>query len=285
MIKLEFSKVCTGGNDFVVVDNRKKILDVDHQSDLVEMLCARKYAIGADGVCFIELSEQADYQVRCFSNNGTETEFNTNGLRASSRVANEKEMAGNSHTIKTSVGIFKSEVSEKIVSIEVPQPKEIDIKHELEIPHNFESKIVHLSYVDAGFNHIVFRVEKTATFDSRGIGAILSNHTKYQPSGIDVSFYDVIDNHNLNISTYEVGVGGVVNSSGNGAVSAFLVAELKKEVASPLIVHAWGGLLKVSRKDISVIVEGEARIAYSGYITSDMLNFDIDKIRKKGFLL
>jgi diaminopimelate epimerase len=285
MIKLEFYKVCTGGNDFIIVDNRKKILDLDHQSYLVEMLCARKYAIGADGVCFIELSENADYYVRSFSNNGTEIPFNSNGIRACARVANEKDIAGNSHKVETISGLFKSDVSDKIVSVEVPTPKEIDIKHEMEIPHNFESKVVNVSYVDAGFNHIVFRVEKITTFDSRGIGSILSNHTKYQPNGIDVSFYDLIDNHNINISTYEIGVGGVVNSSGNGAVSAFLVAELKKEISSPLIVHTWGGLLKVSRKENTVVVEGEARIAYSGYITSDMLNFDIDKIRKKGFFI
>jgi diaminopimelate epimerase len=285
MIKLEFFKICTGGNDFVVIDNRKKIFNIDHQNNLVEMLCARRYAVGADGACFIEDSESADYMVRFFSSDGTETDFSVNGTRSAVRVASEKDIAGSTQRVETKAGIVKSELSDEIVSVYLPVPKHLDIKHEIEIPHNFESKLIEVSYVDFGFNHIVLKVEKVATFDVKGIGALLSNHIKYQPNGIDVTFYDLIDGHNMNVVTYEVGVGGLVNSSGNGVVSAFAVADAKKEITPPMIAHTWGGLMKVSKKDSSIIAEGEARLAYSGFLTADMLNFDIEKARKKHAIL
>ena len=268
MIKLEFFKICTSGNDFIVIDNRKKIFNIDHQDNLVEMLCARHYAIGADGACFIEESETADYSVRFFAKDGTESDFNVNGARSAVRVASEKNIAGNTHYMETKAGIVK-----------------IEIKHELEIPHNFESKIVEVSYVDFGFKHIVLKVEKVATFDVRNIGTLLSNHMKYQPSGIDVTFYDLIDGHNIDLVTYEIGAGGLVNASGNGVVSAFVVADAKREINSPMIAHTWGGLMKVTRKAASIVVEGEARVAYTGFLTADMLNFDIEKARKKHVLL
>ncbi|MEI6093006.1 MAG: diaminopimelate epimerase [bacterium] len=285
MIKLEFFKVCTSGNDFIVIDNRKKIFNIDHQENLVEMLCARHYAIGANGACFIEESETGDYMVRFFSSDGAESDFSVNGVRAAIRIASEKDIAGNTQYIETKAGMVKGEVAEEFISVEIPELKSLDIKYDIEIPHHFESKIVETSYVDSGFKHIVLKVEKTSTFDVKNIGSILSNHMKFQPGGVDVTFYDLIDGHNMNIVTYEVGVGGLVNASGNGTVSAFIVADSKKEINSPMIAHTWGGLLKVSKKGSTIVLEGEARIAYSGFLTADMLNFDIEKARKKHSLL
>lgn len=285
MVKLEFFKICTGGNDIIVIDNRKKIFNIDHQNNLVEMLCARRYAVGADGACFIEESESADYMVRFFYSDGTETDFSVNGMRSAVRVASEKDIAGSTQHVETKAGVVSCELSNEIVSVELPVLKQVEIKHELEVPHNFESKMIEVSYVDFGFNHIVLKVEKVATFDVKGIGTLLSNHIKYQPSGVDVTFYDVIDNHNINVVTYEIGSGGLVNSSGNGAVSAFAVADAKKEIASPMIAHSWGGLVKISRKGPSIVAEGEARLAFSGFLTADMLNFDIEKARKKHTVL
>ncbi len=281
MMKLEFYKICCAGNDLVVVDNRKKIFNAEYQDNLVEMLCTRNFAIGADGVCFLESSDVADYSVKFFSSNGVESDFSVNGIRAAMRFAGDKEIAGNTHKVETRAGVVKGEISDDLVGTQVPQIKKLDLKHELEIPHQFESRIVEVSYIDFGAKHMVFKIEKIATFDVKGIGAVLSGHTKYQPYGIDVSFYDIIDGHNINISTHEVGVGGVVHSSGNGAVACVAVAEARHEVSSPVIVHYWGGLSKVSRKDNELFVEGEARIAFTGFITSDMLNFDMDRIRKK----
>ncbi|MEI6079247.1 MAG: diaminopimelate epimerase [bacterium] len=281
MIKLEFFKVCAGGNDFVVIDNRKKIFNIDHQNNLVEMLCARHYAIGADGACFIEESESADYMVRFFSGDGTESDFSVNGARCAIRVASEKEIAGNKQSIETRAGVVNCEVSEELVSVGMPELKKLDIKHELEIPHNFESRLVEVSYVDFGFTHLVLKVEKVATFDVKSVGTLLSNHIKYQPNGIDITFYDLIDSHNVDLSTYEIGTGGLVNSSGNGVAAVFAVADAKKEINAPMIAHAWGGLMKVSRKGTSIVVEGEARVAYTGFLTAEMLNFDIEKARKR----
>jgi diaminopimelate epimerase len=281
MIKLEFYKICCAGNDFIVVDNRKKLFNAEYQENLVEMLCARNYAIGADGVCFIETSTIADYSVKFFSADGAESDFSVNGIRAAMRFAEDKEIAGNSHSVETRSGVVKGEITEEIVGTEIPAVKKIDLKHELEIPHQFESRIVEASYIDFGTKQLVFKIEKIATFDVKGIGAVLSGHTQYQPQGIDVSFYDVIDGHNINVATYAVGIRSIVHSSGNGAASCVALAEARHEVSSPVIVNQAGGLLKVSRKGATLFIEGEARVAFTGYITSDMLNFDIEKIRKK----
>ena len=256
MVKLEFFKICAAGNDFIVIDNRKRLFNVDYQNNVVEMLCARRYAIGADGLCFIEPSTSADYQVRFFTPDGIEQGFGVNGIRAAIRFASEKEIGtGNIHTIETKAGIVKGEVSEEIIGVHAPKTRKIEIKHELEIPHQFESRLVELSFVDFGVKHLVLRVEKVSTFDIKSIGAMLANHVRYQPEGIDVTFYDVIDAHKINTASYEFGVNDIVYSSGNGVLASVLVGEARKDISYPVIAHAAGGLMKVSMKDGSPFVE------------------------------
>ena len=286
MVKLEFYKICTAGNDFIVIDNRKRLLDLDYQNNLVEMLCARRYAIGADGLCFIDSSSVAEYQVKFFAADGSEQAFNANGIRAAIRFASEKEISGsNIHTIETKAGVVKGEVSAELIGVHAPKVNKLEIKHELEIPHHFESRLVELSYVDFGAKHLVLKVEKVSTFDIKGVGSMLSNHVRYQPEGVDVTFYDIIDGHKINTASFEAGVNNMVYSSGNGILASALIAEARKEINYPVIAHALGGLVKVGLKEGAVIVEGEARIAYSGFLTSDMLNFDVEKVRKKHYFI
>jgi len=281
MVKIEFFKVCTGGNDFIVIDNRKKFFNVEYQDNLVEMLCARRFSIGADGACFIESSDSADYQVKFFSSDGAEQNFSANGIRAVVRFASDKEIAGNKQRIETKAGVVNGEIIDQLISVEAPKIQKLEMKHELEVPHQFESRMVETSFVDFGNRHLVFKVEKISTVDIKGIGYMISNSAKYQPDGIDVTFYDVIDAHNINIATYEIGVNNLVYSSGNGAIASALVAEARKEVSTPLMVHTWGGLMKLTNKGSSHFIEGEARVAYDGFISPEMLNFDIEKARKK----
>ena len=142
-----------------------------------------------------------------------------------------------------------------------------------------------LSFVDFGVKLLVLRVEKVSTFDIKGIGSMLANHVRYQPEGIDVTFYDVIDVHKINTASYEFGVNNIVYSSGNGIMASVMVGEARKDINCPVIAHAFGGLIKVSIKDGSHFVEGEARVAYSGFLTADMLNFDVEKVRKKHYFV
>jgi len=50
---IRFTKAVATGNDFVVVDNRKKVLK-NNLARLAKELCDRKYGIGADGLLLLE---------------------------------------------------------------------------------------------------------------------------------------------------------------------------------------------------------------------------------------
>lgn len=49
MTKIPFSKMTGCGNDFIIIDNRRKFLDSDKLGDFVRKVCAHKLSAGADG--------------------------------------------------------------------------------------------------------------------------------------------------------------------------------------------------------------------------------------------
>ena len=42
------------GNDFILVDNRQRILNGDQMGDFVRRVCTRRVSVGADGLILIE---------------------------------------------------------------------------------------------------------------------------------------------------------------------------------------------------------------------------------------
>src|SRR3990167_6811973 len=74
-----FYKMVASGNDFIVIDNRKKIVNATRQ--FASELCQPHVGIGADGVLLIEPSRSADFKMRIINADGSEAEACGNGYR------------------------------------------------------------------------------------------------------------------------------------------------------------------------------------------------------------
>ena len=87
MAKIPFYKMTGCGNDFIIIDNRRKILDADKLGDLVQKVCAHKLSAGADGLILIEPSEKVNFKWRFFNSDGSEAAMCGNGSRCAARFA------------------------------------------------------------------------------------------------------------------------------------------------------------------------------------------------------
>ena len=102
MVRLAFSKMQGVGNDFVVIDGRKRH-DLDWSS-LAVTLCDRHVGIGADGLLILDNSSQADLMMRMFNPDGT-PDICGNGLRCVVRYAIDRGLiAGDSLIAETLAG-------------------------------------------------------------------------------------------------------------------------------------------------------------------------------------
>ena len=77
---IEFTKMSGSGNDFVIIDNRKPIIEDSNKVDFVKRICNRKMSVGADGVIFVEKSDKADIKWDFYNDDGSSAEMCGNCL-------------------------------------------------------------------------------------------------------------------------------------------------------------------------------------------------------------
>src|SRR2546426_8920015 len=91
--KIPFMKFSGAGNDFIVVDNRKRVVDPGKMSAFVASVCTPHLSVGADGLILIEKAPKAHFRWRFYNNDGGEADFCGNGARCVARVAYLKRIA------------------------------------------------------------------------------------------------------------------------------------------------------------------------------------------------
>ncbi len=284
MKKIPFMKFSGAGNDFIVVDNRDRVLDPKKMTAFVSGVCRRHLSVGADGLIFVEKSRKYDFRWRFHNNDGGEASFCGNGARCVARFAYLKKIAPKSMRFEGAAGIVEAEVNGEQVTVHVPEPSDIrpnirlavppyrrrrnDIPGEASVPH--EGTMLEGHAINTGVPHFVYFVQDVATAEVIGIGRPIRWHEAFKPDGTNVNFTQVVDRHTIKIRTYERGVEDETLACGSGALATALLAALVHKVESPITVIPLSGMpLRVSFKQAgerftNLTLTGEARAVYDG---------------------
>ncbi|MFB0527353.1 MAG: diaminopimelate epimerase [bacterium] len=273
-----FTKMESGGNDFIIIDNRKKALPRG-LSRLAVNLCQRRSSIGADGLILLERAEKADYRMRIFNPDGSEPEMCGNGARCLARFAFIKGIASAEAVIKTRAGNVQAQVKGKKVKVKLGNPSDINLNFKISLKSRGSKKI---NFINIGVPHAVIFVPALNKVDVKNLGRAIRYHQRFVPSGANVNFVTVQGKNSIYIRTYERGVEDETLACGTGAVASALISGLKGKVSSPVQVRTRGGeTLKVEyiiEKDKvrigkfkGVWLEGEVRVVYEGEIARDLV--------------
>lgn len=265
MSKIPFHKMNGSGNDFILIDNRKGLVNGD-VSNFAKRVCRRGFSVGADGLILIESSDKADFKWRFYNSDGSEAEMCGNGGRCAARFAYIHKMAGENLSFETKAGIIKAEVKGRRVKLAMIEPK--DLRRNIEIP--VDERVRVLSFINANVPHAVKIVPNIENIDVVGIGRKIRYHREFQPAGTNVDFVQIVDEHNILMRTYERGVEDETLACGTGAVASALVSSLGGKVKSPVAVKTKGGeILNIyfridhtGFKD--VYLEGDTAVVYNG---------------------
>ena len=266
MIKIPFSKMSGCGNDFVLIDNRPKILDPDRLGDFVLRVCAPKVSVGADGVILIEESPKADFRWRFFNSDGSEAEMCGNGGRCAARFAVLKGIAPDKLSFETLAGIIEAEVSGRRVKLQMVKPFGLKLDFAVQIDGNSHS----LHFINTGVPHAVHFVPEASKVNVKDFGKKIRFHAHFQPAGTNANFVQVSDRKSIKVRTYERGVEDETLACGTGAVASALISGAKGYVDSPVAVETSGGeILNIHFQKKGdgfdrVFLEGDTRLVYEG---------------------
>ncbi len=277
MKKIPFMKFSGAGNDFIVIDNRRRIIEPKAMAAFVAHVCRHHLSVGADGLIFIEKSRGADFRWRFFNDDGGEADFCGNGARCAARFAYLKKIATKAMRFEGKAGIVEAEVHGYRVTVRVPDPSAAQVN--LHIPIDGTTHEGHS--INTGVPHCVYFVPNTVQADVLGIGRATRFHDVFDPEGTNVNFAQVVDRHTVHLRTYERGVEAETLACGSGSIAAALIAALVHKVESPVTVVPKSGLaLTVTfRRDgerfTDVTLTGEARAIYDGFMRPDAWEYEV----------
>lgn len=279
-----FSKMAGGGNDFVIIDNRRGI--VRDAVGLTRRICTAHVSVGADGLILVEPSTKADFRMRYFNNDGSGGEFCANGTRCAARFAFLNAVAPQKMTIETDAGLVHAEVTaEGVVTLALPAPS----RFRGERPLRVESETIRGSSILMGVPHyVVFPDSDLWSMDIVPLGRAIRFHPDLSADGgANVNFVVVRDEHSIEVRTYERGVEAETLSCGSGVVASVATSALFGKVASPVSVRTRSGIvLRVAftREGDAirdVRLTGDARLIFTAEVTPEtMEGFDADWVRQ-----
>src|ERR1043165_5363819 len=100
MKKVPFWKMSGSGNDFVIVDNRRRLLRGGF-AHWARTLCHRQFGVGADGLLLLEPDKKEDFRMVYYNADGSRADMCGNGARCMAWFAHAQGAAGTSFQFHT----------------------------------------------------------------------------------------------------------------------------------------------------------------------------------------
>lgn len=268
-----FYKISAAGNDFVLVDNRRKILP-SNVSRLAARWCDRKFSIGADGLLVLEDSKKADFRMRYFNSDGSPAAMCGNGGRSIARFANLLGIAPKKMAFESDAGLMRAEILGKQVRLWLSEPRDARLDFTLRVgKREFD-----VSSINTGVPHTIIFVDNIEKAAVQELGQMVRYHREFAPEGTNVDFVEVRGAHELVVRTYERGVEGETLACGTGVTASAIIAGLRGMVQPPVNCRTRGGdILRVAYSfneagdflsPVSkVSLEGPAEVSFKGEVS------------------
>ncbi len=222
MKTIPFWKMSGSGNDFVVVDNRQKVIK-GSLSAWARRLCHRQFGVGADGLLLLEPSHEAAFRMVYFNGDGSRATMCGNGARCMAWVAHEKGVAGNAFQFLTDAGLVGANVNGQTVEVTLSDAH----SYKPVFPVRVGKKTYKVSFINTGVPHAVVHVADVDHVNVDEQGRLLRFHKVFGVGGTNVNFTQRLDEHTLKVRTYERGVEGETLACGTGVAASAITAALQ----------------------------------------------------------
>lgn len=272
---MQFVKANGTGNSFLFLDNREG--DFENFSSIASSLCDPCYGIGADGVFFVEISQNPilDFKVRIFNADGSEADMCGNGIRCLHAYLYRNKISQKD--------LLNIETNQRNISTKLLSTNPFCVEANMGPPIFFDKWIAHTAssdlltlqienrtfgYVSMGNPHCITQVSDFA-WDYLSLGETIEQKKDLFPQGTNVEFVKIISPQEIHLRVWERGC-KETKACGTGAcASVVFLTKLKKLLPNKeIIVRLLGGDLYIrwDDKSNSVFMRGECTLVCQGEV-------------------
>ncbi|MFN4084266.1 MAG: diaminopimelate epimerase [Bacteroidia bacterium] len=235
---IEFYKYQGTGNDFIIIDDREKNLNLSKQQ--IEFLCNRRFGIGADGLILLQNHSNADFYMQYFNSDGAESTMCGNGGRCIASFAHLLNIGSNQKIVFNAIDGKHEALILKDETISLKMNDVTNIKF---IGNDFE--------LNTGSPHYVVFANDIKNLNLIEWARKIRYNDTYNKTGINVNAVQVDNENYIRVRTYERGVEDETLSCGTG-VTACAIAYFKHKK------------LPIGSYNINVITPGgELQVTYN----------------------
>jgi diaminopimelate epimerase len=232
-MQVKFYKYQGTGNDFIILDNRKKEY-TSLTADQIRRLCDRRFGIGADGLMIFNEKDGYDFEMKYYNSDGGEGSMCGNGGRCMVKFAYHLGIHKDMYKFLATDGEHIAEMdTDGIISLKMKNVKEI-------------KKFHNDSVLNTGSPHYVKVVTDVMNIDVTKKGRDIRHSEEFDKEGINVNFVELsADPSKIIVRTYERGVENETYSCGTGVTASALVCFHNEAGFNDVEVKTLGGSLTV----------------------------------------
>ena len=273
---MKITKMQGLGNDYIYVNCLEET--VADPAALARKISDRHFGVGSDGLVLIMPCEEADFRMRMFNADGSESEMCGNATRCIAKYVHDRGLTDKTEIrLMTGAGVkilkltVKDGVTETVrVDMGEPElegakiPVKVDGNPVLGAPVAALGRQYNMTCVSMGNPHAVIFVEDAERFDVHRFGPLLE-HNRLFPQRANIEFATVEHSNQIRMRVWERGSGETM-ACGTGACATLAAAVQTGRSGRQARVRLNGGTLEIrwDEKTGHIFQKGPAVSVYEG---------------------
>lgn len=272
---MRFTKMQGIGNDYIYINCLKE--KVEDPAALAVAMSRYHFGVGSDGLVLICPCDDADFRMRMFNSDGSESEMCGNASRCVGKYVYDRGLTDKTDiSLMTGAGLklLKLKVDNgRVDSVRVDMgkpeltptliPTTLGDECAKDVPLEVNGRQWLVSCVSMGNPHCVTFVEDPAALDLPSIGPAFEHHPAF-PKRVNTEFVQVISREHLKMRVWERGSGETL-ACGTGACAALVAAVVTGRAERRVTMDLLGGSLQLEwAEDGHVYQEGPAAFVFDG---------------------
>jgi len=266
-----FLKMHGLGNDFVIFDHREGAFAF--LPDAVRQISDRKQGVGCDQLIVLEASDKADFYMRIYNADGSQSEACGNATRC---VAYNymKQQEKLSCMVETLAGLLHCRLVEgDMVEVDMGAPK-LDW-HDIPLSKSCDTLNLEIGQgevnnpvaVNVGNPHCVFFVDNAETEPVEELGPVFEHHDLF-PNRTNVEFAQILAPDKIRLRVWERGV-GITQACGSATCATIVAASLRglSERKAEIVLDGGSLFLEWRESDDHILMTGPVAYVFEGNLT------------------